>query len=202
MRGLCIDPRWNGGTPNDQIAGLYRAVRYVLFHEGWCWPKTSAYINSGWYVRGVIAAESGNPQPFADWGPPNFDITIGNEPDVESGSSQTMSPEEYGDLWASTDNFQAPRWIAGMASGDPGRAEAYVARAPGAAGLTVHLYTLSPDEVLQRIADYQSLGLPVRVGEWHAAGGYRFHEYTFPPDVDVHDFCYSNAMVNGFGLYA
>jgi hypothetical protein len=196
-RGLCIDPRWSGGTPSTKIASLYRVVRYVLFSDSW--SDTAAYINSGWYVQGVIARESGDPTLFADWGPPNFDIVIGNEPEGGPPSSWVMSPAEYGDLWASTRNYDAPRWIAGMCSGDVSRAERYLARAPGAAGLTVHLYGLSPAQATRKIRDYAKLGLPVRVGEWHPAEGYRLTDYAF--SVHANDFCLSDAMVEGMGLY-
>jgi hypothetical protein len=197
MRYLCIDPRWSGGTPTPQIAGLYGGLRYVLFNDSW--PQTSDYINGGWYVHGVLARESGDPAFFSDWGPPNFSITIGNEPDITSPSSWTLSPVEYGALWKSTNGYPAPRWIGGFASGDIAVAKRYLPYAHGAAGIDVHLYTLSPSEAVQRIHEYQSLGLPVRVGEWHPADGYRLTDYAFP--VDAGDFCLSNQMVENMGLY-
>lgn len=147
-----------------------------------------------------MARESGDPSQFAIWGPPNFDIVVGNEPDGSGGSSWVMSPDEYAGLWDSTSNYSAPRWIAGMCSGDVGRAAEYVARASGAAGLHIHLYGLNPDEARQRVADYQSLGLPVRIGEWHPADGYRYFDYDF--QVPDFAFALSDAMVAGFGLFA
>jgi len=198
MRRLCIDPSWPGGTPPLQIAHLYGGLRYVLFNTSW--PVTSDYINGGWYVHGVVARESGDPAFFADWGPPNFDLTVGNEPDVTGRSSWTMTPTEYGQLWQATNNYQCPRWIGGFASGDVSRAAQYLSHAPGAVGIDIHLYTLSPNEALARIRQYQTLGRRVRVGEWAPSQGYRLTDYQFPVDAD--DFCYSNAMVDGMGLYA
>lgn len=201
-RYLCIDPRYQLGTPSQKIADLYYGMRYVLFQD--IWDITANYINSGWYVQGVVARESINDDWnalnfFADWAPPNFDIIIGNEPDSSGGASWTMTPDEYGALWQATSNYQAPRWIAGMTSGDVALAAQYVARAPGAAGLMIHLYGLSPSRATAKVNEYKKIGLPVRVGEWHAANGYRHTSYSF--SVPANDFCWSDAMVPGFGLY-
>lgn len=201
-RYLCIDPRWDGGTPSGKIADLYYGMRYVLFQDSW--DVTSDYINAGWYIQGVVARESINNDWnqlafFSNWGPPNFDIIIGNEPDSNGPASWTMTPDEYNALWHATDNYDAPRWIAGMASGDVARAAEYVQRAPGAAGLMIHLYGLSPTQATKKVTEYKKLGLPVRIGEWHAAQGFRHTSYSFA--VPANDFCLSDAMVAGSGLY-
>ena len=199
MRGICSDPRYPEGDPRSTKAGqAFRSTRYVLFPDSW--PVTSDLINSGWYVTGVIARESGDPAQYANWGPPNFDIVIGNEPDGSGESSWIMTPAEYGQLWQSTNNYSAQRWIAGMCSGDVARAAEYVKVAPGAAGLHVHLYGLTPGQAKLRVSAYRGVDWSVRVGEWHPADGYRYFDYSF--SVPDFAFCLSDAMVPDMGLWA
>lgn len=200
MRGACIDPTYPEGTPSGKAALLVRRYRMVLFANSL--DTVDNFINSGTYVHGVIASNSGDPAFFANWGMPNFDVTVGNEPTTVSDSSWTMSPSAYGDLWQATANYAAPRWIGGFADGNPASVEPYLRVAPDAAGIDIHLYTLNPDELVQRIADYRSLGLPVRVGEWHMSGDLRYGDYWFPQDIDDNVYCYSDAMGAGFGVFA
>jgi hypothetical protein len=205
MRLLCIDPAWEPGTPSDALLQEqgYGGVRFVARPD--LFDQVAHYINLGLHVMLVLARESGDPAQYAEWGPfdfgdgPRLHWVVGNEPDGSGDSSWSMTPRQYRGLWRSARVLQGERWVAGMCSGDPARAAAYLQR--DATGLCVHLYTLGPDGASARLADYGALGLPVWVGEWHQADDFALGDYDFG-EVWANDFCFSSAMVPGMGLYA
>jgi hypothetical protein len=203
MRYLCIDPRWPGGTPPENLLTqtIYSGVRFVVFPE--LWPQVGHYLELGLDVQLVIAKESGDPAQYfswatSDWMRPRISWVAGNEPTSTGPSSWTMTPNEYRSLWQACLGLHGSLFVAGMADGDPANARPYLQ--PDAAGLSVHIYTLDPAQAAAKVAEYATLGVPVRVGETHPAGGYKMADYSW--DVPVNDFCFSNGMEPGQGLFA
>ena len=207
-RYLCIDPRYDLGTPPDALVTktIYSGVRFVVFPDSW--PEVSHYLelSPNLDIQLVIARESGDPAQYMDWATsdwmrPRVSWVIGNEPDgPDGGSSWVMTPEEYQQLWDSCKGLSGARWLAGMCSGDVERARQYLQ--PDAAGLMVHIYTLAPVAAYAKVREYKGLGLPVRVGETYPADGYKLADYSWPVIGGVNDFCYSRAMNPDTGLYA
>ena len=202
-RFLRCDPHWPEGTPPDVLLTrtIYGGVSFVAFPD--LWPYVGHCLELGLDINLVIARESGDPAQYYDWATSDWMIprmvwTIGNEPTSTGPSSWRMTPDEYRSLWTKCRRLHGARWVAGMADGDPEQAKPYLQ--PDMDGLTVHIYTLSPTQAKQKVKDYQALEHKVRIGETHAATGYRLSDYTW--SVDVTDFCYSEKMVEGFGLYA
>lgn len=202
-RYLCIDPAWSGGTPPDVLLTrtIYTGARWAVKPDQW--PYVGHCLELGLNVALVIDSDSGDPAQYFDWATSDWMLSrvkwfVGNEPDGSGPASWTMTPDQYGVLWQSATGLHGERWIAGMVSGDTTRARQYLQ--PDAAGLGVHLYTLSPSQAAQRVNQYQQLHLPVWVGETHAAAGYKLGDYTW--QVPVNDFCYAEAQVPGLGLWA
>jgi len=163
------------------------------------------YLELGLYLALVLDADSGDPAAYNDWGSSDWMIPriawfIGNEMDGGPPASWVMSPADYGTLWQRTAGLHGDRYVGGVCSGSPERARPYLQ--PAAAGLSVHLYTLSPLLAQRRLLEYKSaLGVKLWVGETHPSGDYRLGDYRWD-QVNVNDFCYSDAMVPGMGLYA
>lgn len=202
MRYLCCDPRYPEGTPPDHLLTktIYSGVRFVVFPE--LWPQVGHFLELGLNVALVIAKESGDPAQYMDWASSNWmwgrvKWFIGNEPDGSGDSSWTMTPAEYQDLWIACKMLHGQRWIGGMVSGSVPAARPYLQT--NAAGLGVHIYTLSPAAAQAKVKAYQALGYPVHIGETHPADNYKMSDYVWT--VNVNDFCYSNAMVPGMGLW-
>lgn len=203
-RYLAVDPRWPGGTPSDTLMTrtIYSGPRFVVFPDSW--PSVGHYLNLGQTVALVLARESGDPAQYADWATADWMLDrvhwfVGNEMDGSGPASWTMTPAEYADLWWRSRVLHGRRWVGGLCSGDVVRARDYVQ--PDMYGLGVHIYTLNPAYAQAKVQEYQSFGR-VWVGETHPADGYKLSDYIWPAGVNVTDFCYSNAMVPGLGLWA
>ena len=205
MRYLCIDPAWSGGTPPDHLVTrtIYGGARWAVKPDQW--SICGHYLELGLNLALVIDSDSGDPSQYADWFTSDWMKSrvawfVGNEPDGDGPSSWIMDPDTYDVLWQESSCLHGARWVAGMCSGDPARAKPYLQI--GAAGLAIHLYTLSPTEAALKIADYRTLHRRLWVGETHPASGYRMADYTWPSTVNINDFAYSEAMVPGMGLWA
>lgn len=200
--GVNVDPLSPAGAPDPaaiRAAGA-NAVRFVSRKGAEGYPE--ACRAAGLFVLGVLAQESdGYVVPGLDA------LQIGNEPDGQPPSSWIMSPDEYVALWQSVAPRDGlPRLAAGLCAGDL-RAGYWRAVAPqleGCAGVALHIYG-SPANLTQRLIlahQTASPNLPVWVTEWHAD----------PPQIDdlqvLFDaltagafwFCWSDAMVPGYGL--
>lgn len=202
-RYLCIDPEWSGGTPPDNIltSTIYSGVRFVARPD--LWPVVGRMLTIGVNVQLVIARESGNPAQYFDWATsdwmlPRVSWVVGNEPDGSGPSSWTMTTMEYAMLWQASRGLHGARWVAGMVSGNTAKARQYLQ--PDAAGMAVHIYTLNPTGAKQAMTAYGKLGVPLWVGETHPSEGYKLADYTW--SVPVNDFCFTDQMVPGMGLYA
>lgn len=203
MRYLCIDPAWSGGTPPDVLLQrtIYGGARWAVKPDQWGY--VGHCLELGLNVALVIDSDSGDPAQYADWATSDWMLArvkwfVGNEMDGTGESSWIMTPAQYSDLWEAGKVLHGERWIGGVCSGDVKRAKPYLKS--DAAGLGVHIYTLSPAAAQAKVAEYRALGKRVHVGETHAVAGYKLSDYTWT--VDVNDFAYSEAMVSGFGLYA
>jgi hypothetical protein len=203
-RYLCCDPRYPQGTPPDSLLTktFYSGPRFVVFPE--LWPYVGHCLELGLDVALVIARESGDPAQYFDWATsdwmlPRVKWFVGNEPDGSGESSWIMAPAAYAVLWDNCRGLHGERWIAGMCSGDVQRARQYLQ--PDAAGLGVHLYTLDPAAAIAKLAEYGTLEKRLQIDEMHPADGFKLSDYTWPPDVPVSDFCFSDAQVPGMGLY-
>lgn len=151
---------------------------------------------------------------------------IGNEPDLESGSSWTMTPRRFSTLLhvASEVFFDGYVIAGGLASGQPSWLD-QVGRLPVDA-LAVHPYTKAPDNWQMqgwetgRVNDllnmYMRFGLPVWVTEFGAEDGLFDHitgqdgpgsreEYYKQMVFSMRNrpcaaFCWDDAMVPGYGI--
>lgn len=203
MRFLATDPAWDPGSPPDELieSDFDGGVRFVARPE--LWPAVGHFLNMGRHVALVLARESGDPEQYAEWGTAEWmhdklHWIVGNEPDGEGEASWIMSPREYRALWIRSRCLKGERWIAGMCSGDVARAAKYLQA--DATGLTVHIYGLSAEQAAAKVAEYAALGLSVWVGEFHPDGDEPTEDYWAAfGDVWANFFCYSNAMVAGFG---
>lgn len=200
MRVLCIDPNHLGGTPPIELAAQYNGLRFVTFPH--LWPVVSVLLYWGWTVQLVLARESGDPEQYATWAHERLVWVVGNEPDGEGPSSWKMTPAEYDALWVRARCLQGDRYVAGMSSGDVQKASFYVKR--DAVGIVAHLYTLSPEEAVARVHEYQQLHPSVWVGEFHEIDGYTPDDYWVAfaqaGGIYANYFCFSDAQVPGFGL--
>jgi hypothetical protein len=207
MKFLAIDPRWDGGTPSDDLARRFDGVRFVAFPNGW--DHVGHYLDMGLLVDLVLARESGDPAQYVGWATDEWfrerlRWIVGNEPDGSGASSWTMTPKQYRVLWKRAAMFlNGERWIAGMCSGDPARAAQYAQH--DAAGWVVHLYGLTAEEAVARLLEYQAaLPGPLRVGECHQVQGADVDEYLsgLEQHAWVTYFCCCDDMDTGMGLPA
>jgi hypothetical protein len=200
VRYINADPTYPEGTPDLATLAAYDGVRFVAR------PTLKPYLDSlrtqGKRSLVVVAKESGDPMQYIGWRPSAWQI--GNEPDgPDAGSSWVQTPAEYRALWERCIILPGARFIGGMCSGDVERARLYVQF--GAEGLGVHLYTLTPAQAIAKVREYQTLNPHVFITEWHPQripaqpGDLEPYEQAFG-DVWHAYFCYSNAMVAGFGL--
>lgn len=204
IRSLCIDPAWSGGTPPDILftRTIYTGARWAVRPDQW--DIVGHYLTLGLTVSLVLDKTSGDPAQYADWATSDWMRSrvkwfVGNEMDGIGEASWTMTPSEYDDLWRASRVLHGERWIGGMCSGIPSIARNYLK--PDAAGLSVHIYTLNPYDAAIRTRQYKGLGPLIWIGEWHPSDNYRLMDYSWP-NVNTNDFCFSDAMVPGLGLWA
>ncbi len=200
-RHLCIDPEWLEVPDCVLTRTFYTGVRFVARPD--LWPEVGRFLELGLNVQLVIARESGDVAQYAEWATSEWmwsriSWVVGNEPDGTGEASWIMDPAHYAELWDTARVLSGPRWIAGMCSGNVQLAKPYLQ--PDAAGLAIHIYTLDPVKAKAKVTEYKTLGKKLWIGETHPAGGYKMGDYTWTDPVN--DFCFSDSMVAGMGLWA
>jgi hypothetical protein len=218
VRFLAIDPANDGGRAQPWFIREkgYDGVRFVAFPDRF--DDVAYYVNEGLLVQLVIARESGDVEAFAEWfrADDNPDLeswfrstvfwVVGNEPDGPAGgSSWTMTPAEYRDLWARARCLHGERWVAGMCSGNQYVAANYLSVDADEAGVCVHPYGKTPRGAVALVKAYAAFcQTPVWVGEFFPTAGHTSEDYFAAFEaaggVWAGRFCYSDAMVSGFGL--
>lgn len=163
------------------------------------------------------------PRLASRYNDPRIRWQIGNEPDQEGPSSWTMDPEDYQQL-LHTAAWCLKGWTmvgAGMASGDSSYLDGLDLEMLSA--VSVHPYGQRPDDwpdqtwgfgcTSDLVAAYQRFGLPVWASEFggqsdlfaseHERAVYHSQQIATLDAAgaeEAHVFCYSDAMVPGFGL--
>lgn len=223
--GPNIDPLNPHGRPSAETLLALGATAVRLVSRPDCEVYAATLRQMGLLVFAVIGRESqGYVMHEADA------LIVGNEMDLSSPSSWTMTPEAYADLWhhVSSQAHGRPRLIGGLASGDLDKAEAYATVATSAAAFSLHPYGQrplpdwpSPDwgfsyvgDLILRYCERPALrSLPLLIGEY----GCNHHEQDeafqaeylsrmtrtlldHPLVLGAFQFCWSDGMVDGFGL--
>lgn len=219
----------DGRHSAEWVAGVGAdAVRIVLTREHDLRDRLREYRDHGLFVLGVCARESFD--GFDSWDEAFTyyrrryvnegligALQVGNESDLDSPSSWTMSPDDLSSLgWAARSVLPDTTLVcAGMASGQPGWLEDVDLRWCNV--LAVHPYAkdATPDNDLpdawDLVHEYWRYGLPVWVSEWGWWGDEERGESETRDMVQwaVHGgmmeryfhFCADDAMVAPFGLY-
>lgn len=195
-----VDPRFADGAPTPDEVRAYGFDGVALVsredtHE-YAWHMRE----SGIHVLARIDKSSNGHMVPADM------YQIGNEPDIKSESSWTMTPGEWLKLWDQyRDTYPDLKMIGpGLASGDPTWWTKANKTLHGCDGVAVHPYAKNASDALLLLRAYANI-VPKRkvwVSEWNRPvselqvflgmlGG--MCEYAAW-------FCWSDAMVDGFGL--
>lgn len=220
-----IDPANEAAWPLTPPAQLYaegfRGVRFTS--RVTIQSKIDECVNAGLDVMAIITGESGGYVPHnSAW------IQIHNEPDLHPDWPDN-TPEAVADMWVIYRNTYAEhtdakgvKWASpGFASGGLNainycRAwlEAIGDRAPWPDAIALHPYTLAPFQAREYIDWFwNEFQIPVIVTEWwHPAHSQYIWDFQCVLNGDGGDgqgaraswwnswFCYTDAMVNGFGL--
>jgi len=209
--GVNVDPHnpspWAAPDPHQLRAEHFEAVRMTSRNESVVYAYADACKAAGLQVLAIITGESGGyVLPQADV------VQIGNEPDIPD---TWLDPGEYAALW---DLYRRtyPQFVmfsAGMASGDPGYMAAVLEAitADWPAAIAIHPYAKTAQPAADLFDAYWNLTglLPVVSTEWWqpARDGqiWPFQD-MLNNQVDGRStiwsswFCYTDAMVPGFGL--
>lgn len=209
MFGVTVDPHNLAGSPDPAALrdlGL-SWVRMVAL------PSLEPYIarcrNAGLRVLLVIARESVAVASVASYAaryrPDAW--AVGNEPDLVSPSSWSMTAEQYSLLWREAlpllRRQGVPIVTAGLASGQPGWIEPIVGQLHGCHAVAVHPYAKTAEEARSLIREYRRVTrLPVWATEWNRpAGEIAGFVAMLRQEAEVACwFCATNGMVPGFGL--
>lgn len=202
------------------------AVRIVLTREHDLRPRLRDYKDHGVFVLGVCARESFD--GFGSWGEAFSyyqrrygeylgSLQVGNESDLESPSSWTMTPAALSTLGWTARNVMPnmPLVCAGMASGQAwwlGSVDLRwcnaIAAHPYAKDMTANNDLPDADAL---IAQYRAYGLPVWITEWgwwgdEVRGEHEVRDFVTwaerSGDIERYfHFCIDDGMVAPFGLY-
>lgn len=210
--GVNIDPSndaaWSQSQPRRLVDEGFRGVRFVSRRS--IQGRIDALHAAGLKVMAVITDESGGYVPWnADF------LQIGNEPD-DRGTY--LSPEAYADLWVIYRNtypqFAGSFVMAGLDSGGENAVDyassvfaAIAGRAPLPDVLAIHPYAKTPSGAAGDFdLMWNAFGRPVIATEWHNANDtWNFQCMLGNPSdgrstIWNSSFCYTDAMVSGFGL--
>src|SRR5436853_4990653 len=203
MIGLNVDPTYPEGTlsPAQLLKLGARGVRLVSGNNPALVRYVDALHQAGIRALAVIAQES---QGYLL---PNADIyQIGNEPDVTSGSSWTMTPDQYVEMFRIyRDTYpDFPMIAAGLASGNIDWWKQVGPRLKGCAAVAVHPYAKTAIQAQIMLRWYKAVrpDLALWISEWWRPDNevVSFARMLRQEADAAFWFCANDAMVSGMGL--
>ena len=197
------DVAWAQSTPEALVAEGFRGVRFTSRAE--IQDKIDALKAAGLQVMAIVTGESEGYVPY------NADLLqIGNEPDL-----QGVPPADYADEWVLYRNtypqFAGRFVMAGLASGGQNAVDYAAAvfdaigdRAPLPDMIAIHPYTKTPEAAAGDFDQmWNAFGRPVIATEWYNDESTWNFQCMLAGRSSLWSsaFCYSDAMVPGFGLF-
>lgn len=216
IQALCVDALNPAGRPTPANVKSYgfNGVRSVFFDQPDWYSYHQAAKRAGLNTILTLAKESFNGRPHAEVIsnlPVDADyVVIGNEPDSSDSSSWTMSPASFRSLIRECAPLIGQRCpgaylvAGGLVSGQVSWLEPIYQELRDLVDfLDIHPYSKTADEAQALLVDYHNLTqIPPMVLEWNRPTD------QIKPFVDMLGymaeagayFCWSDGMVDGFGL--
>lgn len=216
LPALCVDPLNPAGrpTPANLVTYGFRAIRSVFRPDPQWYSYHQAASRVGLASIVTLARESfalslpdtiASLPTDADW------VVVGNEPDGEGISSWRQSPAEFLALIAECAPLirqrcpQAQIVAGGLVSGQPGWLVRVVVELAGLVdAFDVHPYAKDTNQAAALLREYEALvgGVPLVVLEWNRQAS-QIPAFTTMLEQMTQAaawFCWSDGMVDGFGL--